>query len=115
MASAGVAASQSSRKWAAWRFAHAQRAGCWTSGAPLRAVERSLGSPSNRLADACEKLHETRTGADHRLASQIGGREAPQELVFELFLRLVSFEALAGPRRSNLDLQKRALSLSLLH
>ena len=35
--------------------------------APLRAVERSLGSPSNRLNDGWEKSRETCFGADHEL------------------------------------------------
>ena len=60
MASAGVAASQSSRKWAAWRFDHAQRAGCWTSELCLRVVERRRGvfePPTGGLRET----HETRS------------------------------------------------------
>jgi len=80
MASAGVAASQASRsngQPGALSFDHAQRAGCWTSGAPVRAVERSSRPSWNRLTGACEKLTKPVRAADHRLASQNPRREAP--------------------------------------
>ena len=66
----------------------------------MRAVERSSRPPWNRLTGAWEKSHETRTECRSDERGKISLREArsclyaPQEIVFELFLRLVSFEAL---------------------
>ena len=78
MSSAGVAASQSSRKWAACRFIHAQRAG---AGRPELLCGRS-SARRGRLRTAWPMLASTRAKPVLKpmigLRRKIRRREAPQ-------------------------------------
>jgi hypothetical protein len=72
MSSAGVAASQPSRKWAAWRFDHALvrgvgRPSCFAGGRAL------VEEPSNRLAGARESAKPALNGLRRKTKARGAG------------------------------------------